>query len=109
MWHVIKRLISRADTSSATKIINRHGRDTYFGEAQRQFFIELMQPSHIGIYKHLYVFRACWMGDKGGKAVLFCCCQDDVLSQGSFTGTWWSWWHSVVIVAHLYWTSFITL
>src|SRR5579875_341883 len=48
MWHVLERVVARGQTGGTAKIINRHRFGAGFGETQRQVFVELVQPAHIG-------------------------------------------------------------
>src|SRR5258708_15733676 len=66
-----------------------------------------MQTWHIGIDEDRCAFRACGMGEIGGKAVSIRRRQNDVFSMGDTSLSWWSRRHGVVIITHVVWISFI--
>src|SRR5579859_1018682 len=69
MRHVLERLVARAQTGGASKIVDCQRRNAHLGETQRQFLVKLVQPAHIGIDKNLRVTRMLWKGKIGVKAV----------------------------------------
>src|SRR6266851_5155084 len=101
MRHVIEWLISRAEASGTTKIIQRQGCETYPGEAQSKLFVKLVQPAHVGIDKDLCCFWTCGMSSIGGKAVSICRCQNNVFSVGAATLSRWKGGSGIIIVAHV--------
>src|SRR5579885_3682342 len=53
MRHVFKGIIPAAQAGSAPEVVNCNCGNTHLGKAQGQFFVELVQPAHIGIDNHL--------------------------------------------------------
>jgi hypothetical protein len=100
VWHEVEGVIARGEAGSAAKIVNSYRAYAYLGKTQRQFFIELVQPAHIGEDKYLCPRGTARLGGIGSKTIPVRCGEHDILSLGRSTCSRGNWRASVVIITH---------
>src|SRR6266566_1750055 len=96
----IKRLIARGEASRAAKIVNHQGGNPNLGEAQRKFFVELVQTSHIGKDENLGLARTFRMGDIRGEAVAIRRLEHNIFSMSRASVPRWIWRNGLIVVTH---------
>jgi hypothetical protein len=55
----VKGIVACGETGCATEIVDGESCNPSFGKAQRQLFVELVQPAYIGVDEDL---RRSWVG-----------------------------------------------
>ena len=48
VWHVLERFVAGGEAGGAPKVVNAQRVDTLFGEAESQFFVEVVEAAHVG-------------------------------------------------------------
>src|SRR5579884_670059 len=100
MRPVFKRLVTRGEASSATKIVDGKGGYTDLSKAHCQLLVEVVQTAHIGIDEDLRLPRLRRPRNVGSKAVAIRGSQDDVFSMSYARLTRWCWWNGIVVITH---------
>src|SRR5437763_570548 len=77
---LLERVIACCQASCTPKIIHCYRRYAGLSEAQGQFFVELVQATHIGIDEHLRTAWLVGMRNIGSKTIAICCGQYDVFT-----------------------------
>src|SRR5713101_985383 len=101
VWHEVEGVVACGETGAAAKIVNSHRAYAYLGKTQRQFFVELVQPTHIGEDKYLCPRGTSWPGSIGGKTIPVSSGQHNILALSRSTCSRGNWRASVVVIAHV--------